>query len=885
MTYNQQQGAEEVNKYLNQLDYEDKKRNAKFSTTKKRFNRDRISELEREINYLERLQTLDEKQLETLKNYKKEQRNLYEEQKKLSGFRGFSQDVKTANDSLVKFYKTFREFVEPWAKADAAAAKFTKTIGGTKKALDDLRSRTIDNVATGIAVKFNISMEELIKAQTDYINGVGRNLSVDDRSQETIAALAKFGSDTGINTLELAAQFENFGVSVNETGNHVGKMFAEASKSGINANKYAENVSKNIRIAQNFTFKDGLRGLENMAKKATAMKMDMQQVANFADKVSTVEGAIETSARIQVLGGPFASMADPMGMLNESINDMESFQDRQIKLLSQFGRFNKATGEVSISAFDKRRLRAYAEATGQDYSSIMESVQTGAKRTEIDRQMGMSKTKFSDDMKEYIRNTAVFEDGKAGVKINGKFVNLDEINETEHKKYLEDMTRTESQDIKEIVSILRSLKDKEEGIGKAFESVQAWIAAPFGNLLKWVHGIFDFTVAALGILGTIAVAKNAIAIGSGAMDLSDTFGELFEGRTSGSGNKQNKLNKRKKGPKLKSRGGLLKRSIAKIFKGNTSGAANAISNSTKGLSKIGKLGKVGGGLAGAGIGILGAVGNHYTDKAIAEGKMQVGSNSHHAAKMGSRALEWGGIGAGLGSFAGGPMGAAIGGAIGATAGAIGGWYEASKAKSQKALETQLTQKGIKISGDYSKWKMDDIEEALNSGKMSEDLRKTLYANGDIAIVQEIEKKKAEVEAKKVTEDKNKIKHNFKIDTANITIGKSNFKDFGINNSLLNPLNYNNSISINGVKEKGDSEKVKPRRTTTNQEDTTTNIPTTFNININGSLKLTGENGKAIDIINELKNNDILLRQLTNIIIDRGFNIKKHGTDVQTKINL
>ena len=74
-------------------------------------------------------------------------------------------------------------------------------------------------------------------------------------------------------------------------------MFSDASKQGLSFEKYSDNVAKNIKIAQNYTFKNGLKGLESMAKKATAMKMDMQQVAALADKVSTVEGAIDVSAQ------------------------------------------------------------------------------------------------------------------------------------------------------------------------------------------------------------------------------------------------------------------------------------------------------------------------------------------------------------------------------------------------------------------------------------------------------------------------------------------------------------------------------------------------------------------------------------------------------------
>lgn len=806
------------------------------------------------------------------------------EYRNLNTFNALVDDFEKFSKSVKNFYSSIRDFVNPWAKADEAASKFTKTLGGTKKAMDALRSRTIDNVATGIGVKFNTSMEELIEAQTNYLKGIGRNVSIDDSSQESIAAISRISKDAQIDGLGLASQFENFGVSLEKTGDHIGEMFADASKHGISFQKYSENVTKNIRIAQNYTFKDGLKGLENMAKKATAIKMDMQQVANFAEKVNTVEGSIETSAKLQVLGGPFASLSNPMEMLNESLNDMEAFQDRQIKLFSQFGRFNKETGEVSISSFDKRRLRAYAEATGQDYSSVMESVQTGAKRAEISKQITASATasKFDKDMKELIMNTASFKDGKAGVSVNGKFKNIDELTDAD-KETMMQMTQSESKDIKQIAMDLRSLVQREDGIKKAFESVKAWLGAPLGKLLTLGTKIFDSIGLGIGILGTIALAQGIGSIGGSFTNMFGKggsirrLGKLFTGTSGGSAHRIG--GGLKKG--LNFIGGGLKKGfrgagsfaknifngIGNPFNGVTGGAANSIGNGSKlgSLLKVGSVGsRIGLGLAGAGASILGAVGNHYTDKAVAEGKMEVGGLGHKAAKAGSQALSYGGIGATIGSMIAPGIGTAIGGALGAAIGGGIGLYQASKAKNKKVLDEQLAAKGIEVKGDYSNGKLKDIDKALQDGKLSDSLRRKLIANGDMAIVTEIEKKKEKLDAKKEKKEE-KIKQKIKIGVADISIGKANFNGIGINNSL-SPKNNSDSFSIKGIKEKGrvsHFDKIKERTIEKNVEEK--NNPKDFNINIKGTLKLEGNNGQNIDIIGEIRKNPQLLRQLTEML--------------------
>ncbi len=41
---------------------------------------------------------------------------------------------------------------------------------------------------------------------------------------------------------DIRKELENFGVSIDKTGDHMGKMFADASKSGISFQKYSDNV-------------------------------------------------------------------------------------------------------------------------------------------------------------------------------------------------------------------------------------------------------------------------------------------------------------------------------------------------------------------------------------------------------------------------------------------------------------------------------------------------------------------------------------------------------------------------------------------------------------------------------------------------------------------
>ena len=873
-------------------------------------------------------------------------------------------------------YNEVKRLTDPWAKADHAASKYVKTVGMAKKGMADLRRDTLINTTkNGLAHKYNIDPTELLEAQTNYVKGIGRNVRLSNADQENMAAMRAV---TGGKGTELATLYENFGVSMSDTASHVGKMFSDASKEGILFETYAENVSKNIKIAQNYTFKNGLKGLESMAKKATALKLDMQQVAAFADKVSTVEGAIDVSAKLQVLGGPFAAMADPLGMLNEGLNDMEGLQDRLVKMVGGMGSFDKSTGEVKVSAFNKARIKEAANAMGISYDSIMESVNAKAKRDEIDKQISASSTASAlpDEMKELIKNSGTFKDGKAGVSIRGQFKSLDELSGDDYEA-LQKETQTESEDIKDIAANLRSLVDTREGLKKSYETwmgrIYSWLgqigktglkfigwtmrilgpiaaivtgvfaAGKIGGLIQGFKGILNQGMggsrnrigglrnimdwlgkriggSGKGVLGKIGNLGKGILgkigglgkgifgrIGGLGKGLFGKFGGLGKNLLNGTGNKILE----KTATSTIAKGGL-KRTVtrAAIKALGKQGAKTAIKLGT-GLAK--------GAAAGGPLGIVGAIGDVATDALVASGKMKKGGVGHHLAKGAYGAASGAGLGlAGAGILT--ALGATGVGlplaAIGAVIGGAIGIQKARKAKQERKLEEKLEGTGIEVKGKYNGSKLKKINKALETGEISDRMRRKLEKRGDTALLDKIddtkikraEKKKKLLEVEGAFGNKKKklniVKNRF--GTANFTVGVANFNGRGLNGLLgrkqsiiggaisvgtkikekggttIKAITERGSTIIKAVKEKGLSgaweaikEKKEPKKETQAQE-----APKSFDINISGSLKLTGDNGQSVDIISELRKNPQVLRSLADMIAKEISYLEKGTTVVQ-----
>ena len=855
--------------------------------------------------------------------------------KEFKGVKGLAHDadravkpVKNLIDGLEGMYRVLEKFNDPWAKASHAASQYAKSVGLAKKGMDALRKSTIDNmVKSHIGINYNVSTDELLKLQENYTKAVGRNVRLSNADQENMAAMRAIIGEG--KTTEFASQFENFGLSMSSTAEHMGKMFADASKAGISFEKYSDNVKQNISIAQNYTFKDGLKGLESMAKKATAIKMDMQMVANLAQKVSTVEGAIDVGAKLQVLGGPFAQAADPLGMLNEGLNDIEGLQDRVTRMIGQLGSFDKSTGEVKVSAFNKRRVAAAAEAMGMDYGKLMESVNANARRGEVEKQLSASASasKLDDNMKELIKNNAEFKNGKAGVSINGEWKSIDELGNGDYEALVAE-TQDQAADVKDIAKNLRSLVDKRQGVIKQRDANQAQLSEKLkiGELEGKLIDVIGQSNFLLKTWITIALANNIINGIRGLAQTVDGAKDIFNfGKSIFSRGK----NLFRKGGKTafnvirrKGRGGLTRgwqNIVGRTMQPSANMATNAASNvasraatgtatrtaanaATRGAANAGAKASanvMGRGISRAGtrgaIKFLGKGGAKMIGKAAGPLAGVVGGaftafdefgkeNNHSTGRK---------VGATVGSTIGGIAGAAalswipvigpiIGGAVGSWLGkTIGSGFANDKRRAKFKDKYGL---GESLKSDYSVKEIKEINKARVTGKISKKLMDKLADRGDTEMFKqiiEVQKTNKKENAENNGARKGRISKNIR--TAYFNIGTSYFE------GELFKKGSEKSISISrGFRENGKSggwEAVKERSSSNSSNNAVTETQNSgkkdFNVNINGTLKLTSDNGQSVDIIGELRKNPQLLRSLADMISKEISTIDK-GTYVSQK---
>ena len=775
------------------------------------------------------------------------------------------------------------DLTRSWRKLDQASANFAKSVGISNRGLVALRKNTVSMVKNGgIGFNYGIGMEELLELQQNYSQAVGRNVGLTANDIETSAAMSRLIGGKGG---EFAAALENFGLSYTEAGNRVGKMFKTASKYGLNFEKYSQNFLTNIKLAQNYTFKDGLRGLERMAQKSTAIKLDMQQIASFADKVSTLQGAVETSASLQVLGGPFAQFSDPLGMLNEGLTDMESLFDRFQKMTQNLGKFDAQKGQVDVSVFNKQRLREAAKAMGMDYNQVMESIQAQGRREFIKDNI---KGNFTDEEKEFLMNTATISGGTAKMTyINDKGQRVEkDVNsmKSEDIKQARAQSQSDSDNIKDIAKSTRSFDEKVKGIQDTIDAIKAgWVEGSMNWINNKLNGISNY-------LGLIEAGVAALTIGKGIGAFS--FGSPKALKKLGDGNIFS---------------GWMKSGGAAF--GGIASAAIALGSAFEGYNRVKDVTK-------------------KRDDLVGSGKVKKGGKEDAELtrqRQGEKGAAWGktigNIVGGLGSLIpvvgaiAGPALSIAGGMVGEKIGRYFGEKRANKEIEKRHKESIIEEglrkrieenSGYKLGGGYTKEEYDKIISAINNGgdntitkaefeELPEALRKKMQESGDVSLFGDLKEfviDEANMEAQTVNINAKDIKFDKNVNV----VTKAN-------GGLLNGPSHRNggmpilgsNIQVEGgefvvnkhaakrnlglltsINQMGDGGIIAPREDSNIKPIKVIPVGNTFiggvnktsvepiNININGTIKLDGGNGKTIDM-NALLKDPVFIRNITSLI--------------------
>jgi hypothetical protein len=323
-----------------------------------------------------------------------------------------------------------------------------------------LQGRTrMDEMADAVArsaagvIRLGGSVEQVSSTMADIARGSERNVLA---TEEQVSKLFAAGQIIGQSTETIVRKFAEAGVEAAQIGVNLEESIDYVQSVGLNAQVVMSEVTDNMSMMNQFSFSDGVAGLTKMAAQASMLRFDMQNTANFANKVMGPEGAIEAAAGFQRLGISIGNLTDPFALMNQSLTDPGALQDSIINATKQFTEFDEKTKTFKINPQGILMLKEMSEVTG---ISAAELSKTALAAADLDKRLSAISPSISfenEEDKKLLANMATMgKEGEYVVQIKDDKGNIEQ-------KKLADLTQEE----------FEKLREQQENRPKTLEDIQ-----------------------------------------------------------------------------------------------------------------------------------------------------------------------------------------------------------------------------------------------------------------------------------------------------------------------------------------------------------------------------------------------------------------------------
>lgn len=599
-------------------------------------------------------------------------------------------------------------------KFNDTAMAFSRQAGITAKQAQAY-TEVLATRAKDLGAKYGIAAEEVAKLDQNLTRASGRVLMLGQAEAERQIQINRtVGEDTSNQFAQTIMR--TMGGQLSTVQGAVSKAYATAAKKGLDAAGMAAKVGQNLSMANRLTFKNGIDGLTKMVALSEKFGFNMQTLESAANSFMTIQDAIESSAKLSMLGGAAGAFGgNPLDMSYEANYDPEAFGERMTKMLGGYAKFDEKTGMSTMNALSRDFVKGIADAM---HISLDEASSIAKKQAEItykNNKFGTTLDNFSRDengridenKRDFLLNKSQIENGvmKMFSSKTGKMEEMSYFESGEGADELADMMKynnmsdseimaEQSQTLlsireiitgfmtsingtiaKEITPFIPQIKDFLGDIYKMVLPHVGKIAENIKGALAWVlsHGPeikkgLDLVITAVGKVATFITKHWALLIG--AAFLTPILGGFASvvAAIIGSNIKNNAANPAKKGTK-KNRTWKQAKNDAKLSMRNKKGLSKGISGAKTLFRNSRGVRNTVRGIGGIGT-ILTAleVGSTIMDYSSKKSAVEENKNKSEAQKKAEvEKLQKGrnnDLASTGGAVAGGSLGAWIGGAIG-----------------------------------------------------------------------------------------------------------------------------------------------------------------------------------------------------------------------------
>lgn len=272
-------------------------------------------------------------------------------------------------------------------------------------------------LASPDVIKWGVTFNEMSTSVGSLVRESGKFKLLSSDTIEEMALASKF-TESMTDFVSMAPNFERVGLGIKDMSLLVEKMGLKSMTLGLNARETTSLVNTNLKQLNAYGFKDGVEGLNRMAQKAIEFRMNMDSVFTLAEKVWDPDKALDLVANLQIIGGAFGDLNDPIKLMYMATNNVEGLQDALIGAAKSLATYNSEQGRFEVIGVNLRRAKAYAEALGMSTQEVSQLAIAEMERAQAASEL--YKFNIPDEDKEFLTNLSQMKDGKMVIEIPQK---------------------------------------------------------------------------------------------------------------------------------------------------------------------------------------------------------------------------------------------------------------------------------------------------------------------------------------------------------------------------------------------------------------------------------------------------------------------------------
>ena len=274
--------------------------------------------------------------------------------------------------------------------------------------------------------RYGMEVSDLKEIYTALADTSGRIQFLTTDELNNLAMMTKAFKMSTQDAGEISDRFQLMGINIENGFNYLSDTFADARAMGLNSQKVISTLEENFASMQRMSFRGGVKGMTQMAKLATEMRVSVSSMLGMAEKFYNPENAIEAVAELQLMGGDVAAaFGDPFEVMYLARNKPEELAERVKDMTSNMAQFNEATGQYELPAEAIQQLTFMADKIGYGKDEMIDMAYQSSKLKDVKEAFAGS-TMFNEDEQSAIAQMAQFKDGEWRVTVGDEELSLDD---------------------------------------------------------------------------------------------------------------------------------------------------------------------------------------------------------------------------------------------------------------------------------------------------------------------------------------------------------------------------------------------------------------------------------------------------------------------------